>query len=141
MAITKTNSSLTAIALLAAAFSQAQISTIMSADAKVMQPKDNYYRVVVKGFTCNRETSDDILERDGKRDEVYLGSISYMLNNQGQTIPRTLVKRRSRTMGDVNGRAPEERRCIGVYNAAVADFSPLGQMDNTAAANQRWMIE
>ncbi len=107
--------------LLLSAFSQAQVATMMSADAKVMQAKDNYFRVVVKGFTCNRETSDDMLERDGKRDEVYISSISYMLSAQGQTIPRTLLKRRSRTMGDVNNRAKEERRCM-----AGSAFGNLG---------------
>jgi Ricin-type beta-trefoil lectin domain-like len=108
-------------ALLLSAFGQAQVATMMLADAKVMQAKDNYFRVVVKGFTCNRETSDDMLERDGKRDEVYISSISYMLSAQGQTIPRTLLKRRSRTMGDINNRAKEERRSM-----AGAAFGNLG---------------
>jgi hypothetical protein len=103
----------TALALLTATVGQAQITIQTDAQSMVKAvSQNNYYRVVVKGFSCNRETADDILERDGKRDEVYLGGISYMLNNQGQTIPRTLVRRRSRTMGDVNGRAPEERRCM-----------------------------
>jgi hypothetical protein len=113
--------SIAVTALLLSAFGQAQIATMMSADAKVMQAKDNYFRVVVKGFTCNRETSDDMLERDGKRDEVYISSISYMLTNQGQTVPRTLLKRRSRTMGDINNRAKEERRCM-----AGSAFGNLG---------------
>jgi hypothetical protein len=104
---------LTMGATLCAATLQAQLT--LQADAQTLlqnMPQGNYYRVTVKGFSCNRETADDMLERDGKRDEVYLSAISYMLNNQGQTIPRTLLKRRSRTMGDVNNRAPEERRCM-----------------------------
>ncbi len=119
--LTMTRISITAIALLTAVCSEAQVATLMTVDAKEMRARDNYYRVVVKGFTCNRETSDDMLERDGKRDEVYLSSISYMLTAQGQTIPRTLLKRRSRTMGDVNNRAREERRCM-----AGSAFGNLG---------------
>ena len=32
------------------------------------------FRAFVTGFSCERETWDDILERDGKRDEVFVGA-------------------------------------------------------------------
>ncbi|RYX80844.1 hypothetical protein EON83_26770 [bacterium] len=39
-----------------------------------LQKKNPKLRVFVTGFTCNRESWDDILERDGKRDEVFIGA-------------------------------------------------------------------
>jgi Ricin-type beta-trefoil lectin domain-like len=69
----------------------------------------NYFRVVVKGFTCNRETADDILERDGKRDEIYLTSFSFLVNNQNNTIPNTAIRTRTRVFCDINGRGPENK--------------------------------
>ncbi|MBK8557446.1 MAG: RICIN domain-containing protein [Lewinellaceae bacterium] len=72
----------------------------------------NYFRVSAVGFTCNRETSDDAFERDGKHDEIYLSAISYMINTDGQIIPRTRITTKSRVMGDVNNRSKEERRVM-----------------------------
>jgi hypothetical protein len=70
---------------------------------------NNYFRVVVKGFTCNRESADDILERDGKRDEIYLTSFSFLVNNQNNTIPNTAIRTRTRVFCDINGRGPENK--------------------------------
>ncbi|VXC39802.1 conserved hypothetical protein [Flavobacterium sp. 9AF] len=70
---------------------------------------NDYYRVSVKGFICNRETSDDILERDGKHDEIYLTSLSYLVNSQGNSIPSTAIKTKSKFLGDINGRGPENK--------------------------------
>jgi hypothetical protein len=89
----------------------AQIPNAVS-NIKTAQYNSNYYRVSVKGFICNRETYDDMLERDGKRDEIYLTSFSFMVNNQNRTIPSTVVRLRSRTMGDIHARALEERRVL-----------------------------
>jgi hypothetical protein len=88
---------------------------------EVLQSQTDYYRVVAKGFICNRETSDDVMERDGKRDEIYLSATSTITNRQGFSIPETTVKNRTRTMGDVNGRAKEERRSM-----AGSAFGNLG---------------
>ena len=59
----------------------AQIKTTINSSAKTVMTKGgaDYYRVVAKGFICNRETNDDMLERDGKRDEIYLASTSVWL--------------------------------------------------------------
>lgn len=78
----------------------------------VMNNTNTYYRVTVKGFICNAETADDILERDGKRDEVYLTSQSHKVDTQSMMIPNTAVQHRSRVMGDINARNPAERRVM-----------------------------
>lgn len=89
----------------------AQIGKIKN--AQVINTKGNsYYRVTAKGFICNRETVDDMLERDGKRDEIYLTSASVLINADGVSMPETSMKNRSRTFGDINGRAVEERRAM-----------------------------
>lgn len=81
-------------------------------DARNLKNTNNpttYFRVLVKGFTCVRETADDILERDGKRDEIYLSSFSFMANNANNTIPATGVRTRTRVFCDINGRGPENK--------------------------------
>jgi Ricin-type beta-trefoil lectin domain-like len=78
----------------------------------ILGKKETYFRVIVKGFTCNRETTDDMLERDGKRDEIYISAKTYFFNSQGGTDDRVVNKVRSRVMGDVNNRAKEERRVM-----------------------------
>ncbi len=104
----------TAVCLFSIQLLIAQIITLQTANAKELlaATQNNYFRVVVKGFTCTRETSDDILERDGKRDEIYLSSMSYLMNTQGRAIGSTTVKNRTRVMGDVNERSFEERRVM-----------------------------
>jgi hypothetical protein len=77
-----------------------------------MNNMSGYYRVSIKGFICNAETADDILERDGKRDEIYLTSQSHKVNAQGVLIPNTAVQHKSRVMGDINARNPAERRVM-----------------------------
>lgn len=89
----------------------AQIKTTINSSAKTVITKGggDYYRVVVKGFTCNRESADDVLERDGKRDEIYLTSLSYLVNTMGKPIPSTAIRTRSKLLGDINGRGPENK--------------------------------
>ena len=72
----------------------------------------NYYRVTAKGFICNRETVDDMLERDGKHDEIYLTSTAVLINSSGVSMPSTAIKIRSRTFGDVNARETQEKRAM-----------------------------
>jgi Ricin-type beta-trefoil lectin domain-like len=83
------------------------ITTHVPMDVKVWNGA--YFRVVAKGFTCNRETADDILERDGKRDEIYLSSFSFLANNANSTIPNTTIGTRTRVFCDINGRGPENK--------------------------------
>lgn len=108
----------------------AQIKTTINSSAKTVMTKGgaDYYRVVAKGFICNRETNDDMLERDGKRDEIYLASTSVLIDANGYSMPQTSVKNRTRTMGDVNGRAKEERRCMA--GSAVGSLGGIQTGDN-----------
>ena len=46
-------------------------------------PRTARFRVTLTGFTVNRETWDDVLERDGKRDEVFLVSDAMFLDPGG----------------------------------------------------------
>lgn len=87
----------------------AQIRPDDARNLKNLNKPITYFRVVAKGFTCNRETADDVLERDGKRDEIYLSSFSFMVNNANNTIPNTSVRTRTRVFCDINGRGPENK--------------------------------
>lgn len=87
---------------------QAQLPTTV----QFLRNSSGYFRVTAKGFVCNRESADDMLERDGKRDEIYLTSSSVMFDASGVSIPSTAMNLRSRTMGDINAREAQERRAM-----------------------------
>ena len=82
--------------------------------------RQGIYRVYMLGFTCNHPTNDDILERDGKGDEVYFTANSYYQNKEGKLEPQTNTLR-TRVMGDVNNPAwivgPEQRIRFGSKSA------------------------
>ena len=74
----------------------------------------------------------NMLERDGKRDEIYLSSITRMAgNNENDEI----VKRRSRVMGDVNNRSKEERRVMA--GSAFGKMGGIASGDNKPI-NEPW---
>jgi uncharacterized protein YxeA len=64
---------ITSISILFSVAFNAQILNNSAKNAKttLLNKSGKYYRVTAKGFICNRETTDDVLERDGKRDEIY----------------------------------------------------------------------
>ena len=66
-------------------------------------PRRSRFRVSVVGLTVNRETWDDALERDGKRDEVYIVAQSLVYGADGVQRSDSGVLR-SRVMGDPTGR-------------------------------------
>jgi len=65
------------------------------------QPARGLFRVVLNGFTVNNESDDDILEGDGRGDEVFITSDSWLVNRDGTDRPLTRI--RTRVMGDPNG--------------------------------------
>ena len=69
-------------------------------DKKSGSPVAGIFRVTLNGFKVNHESDDDILEGDGKRDEVYLRADVWVLKRDGSVpyrgSPRTLL------MGDIN---------------------------------------
>lgn len=105
---------LTSIAVLFSLSFPSQIlnNSVKNAKSALLNKTGKYYRVTAKGFICNRETADDMLERDGKRDEIYLTSSSVMISTSGYSLPTTAIKNRSRTMGDINGRESHEKRAM-----------------------------
>ncbi len=107
--------------------------TMLNKDA-FTKPTATYFRVVVKGFTCTRETADDMLERDGKRDEIYLSSITNM-SDRDNSISSEKIKRRSRVMGDVNDRSKEERRVLA--GSAFGKMGGIASGDNIPI-NEPW---
>lgn len=61
------------------------------------------YRVSVTGFTVNKETYDDPLQLDGKRDEVYVSSEVMLVDKEHRTLqPGTQIVQ-SKVFGDVGG--------------------------------------
>ncbi len=60
------------------------------------------FRVTINGFKVLHQTLDDLLERDGRGDEVFFLS-QWRLTDGGRTV-RSSGLLRSRVMGDANGR-------------------------------------
>jgi hypothetical protein len=63
-------------------------------------PARAHFRVTVNGFTAHHETWDNVLQVDGKRDEVYITSDVQVVDKQSNKVASSV---RSKTFGDVNG--------------------------------------
>src|SRR5439155_2463282 len=74
-------------------------------------PAAGVFRVVLNGFKVNHESDDDILEGDGKRDEVYLRADVWVLNRDGSVPYRHSP--RSVLMGDINNQSDPRRIAAG----------------------------
>jgi hypothetical protein len=61
------------------------------------------FRVTINGFIVDRQTADDILERDGRGDEVFF--LAQARLTEGGRSLRDSGLLRSRVMGDANGRS------------------------------------
>jgi hypothetical protein len=61
------------------------------------------FRVMINGFTVDHQTADDILERDGRGDEVFF--LAQARLTEGGRSLRDSGLLRSRVMGDANGRS------------------------------------
>ena len=59
------------------------------------------YRLSILGFKVDRETKDDPLETDGKRDEVYVRAAVVERDENGQIV-NGIAERRSLVHGDIN---------------------------------------
>ena len=66
-------------------------------------PPRGRFRVTLLGFYVNRETWDDALERDGKRDEVFILAKSYLYASGGKLLANSDLMR-TPVMGDPTGR-------------------------------------
>jgi hypothetical protein len=61
------------------------------------------YRVSVTGFTVNKETYDDPLQLDGKRDEVYVSAEVALADKDRKVLEPGGAIVQSKVFGDVNG--------------------------------------
>ena len=52
---------------------------LVALGARAQEREGGYYRVTVTGYTCNRQTADDPLQRDGVDDEVRIIAVTYEL--------------------------------------------------------------
>ncbi|HTL69279.1 MAG TPA: hypothetical protein VL200_16555 [Lacunisphaera sp.] len=60
------------------------------------------YRVTFLGVECVHETKDDMLQLDGKRDEIFAGAyVATVARNQG--LPKNTTAFHTKVMGDTNG--------------------------------------
>lgn len=74
-----------------------------SADVIVLKDRGRY-RIVFLGLHCEHETKDDMLQLDGKRDEVYAGAYTVRVTRQSTTAtPPAGSLVRTKVMGDTNG--------------------------------------
>src|SRR5436189_2844106 len=90
-------------------------------------PPAGVFRVVLNGFKVNHESDDDILEGDGKRDEVYLRADVWVLNRDGSVPYRRSP--RSVLMGDINNQSDPPRIAAGTASA-----------DGGLRTNDKWPI-
>lgn len=65
-----------------------------------MPVKEAYFKIYLLGITCNKATNDDVLERDGKGDEVYILSSFYDVDKNNHSTFH--LSCRTRVLGDVN---------------------------------------
>jgi len=101
------------LSIIVAPFSAFSQSTPKPEKPNAGAPAEGLFRVVINGFKVNHESDDDILEGDGKRDEVYLRADTWVLN-RNRTVPYHRTPR-SRLMGDINnqGNPPRIRAGTG----------------------------
>ena len=76
-------------------------------------PRTNFplYRVTLLGFQCDEQTDDDILERDGRGDEVYLLVHTAKYNRSG--VPEETHRYRTVLMGANLHRVDQNRLVLG----------------------------
>src|ERR1035437_3076021 len=87
------------------------------------------FRIVLNGFRVNNESDDDILEGDGKGDEVFITSDAWMFEPNGTY--RHLSSLRSQIMGDRNNYS---------YRIMAGSRSPQGglQTGDSYPSPQPW---
>lgn len=92
------------------------------------------FRVSVTGITINRETWDDVLERDGKRDEVFLVHEARVFNN-GAALIAAVDPIRGAVHGDINR---DDWRTTRVQAGSASDLGGLRTGDEARIAQVLW---
>src|SRR5215831_2688782 len=83
-------------------------------------PPSGVFRVTLNGFTVGAETNDDLVESDGKGDEIYVVGEVWVLDREGNFTDRRTM--RSRVIGDPTNRPerqPGGSRQPGIFGGQV----------------------
>jgi hypothetical protein len=78
-------------------------------------PVRGFFRVTLNGFTVNHESDDDVLEADGRGDEIFITANNWMINKDGTY--QAFRQSKTKIMGDPNGhpeRVPAGTRSSGL---------------------------
>lgn len=98
-------------------------SSQSAAPASAPAPPSGVFRVTLNGFSVGNETADDILERDGKGDEIYVVGEVWVLDSNGNFTDRRTM--RSRIIGDATDH-PERQsggsRQPGIFGGDTGGF-------------------
>ena len=89
---------------------------------RIAQPQRaarGFFRVTLNGFRVNRESDDDILEGDGRGDEIYITTNIWIVQSDGtsQAFRRSSTK----VMGDPKGHPERVRAGSGILNSDSED--------------------
>ncbi|MGE0552221.1 MAG: hypothetical protein AB7R55_02200 [Gemmatimonadales bacterium] len=92
------------LALLTSVPLQAQVRSRLRSTLEPKAPAvtSGRYRIVALGVRVDKETTDDMLERDGKRDEIYVAAGVQHFDRRDRRVI-ALGMARTQIMGDVNG--------------------------------------
>ena len=89
------------------------------------------YQVVLTGFTANHETADNILEHDGKRDEIFITNDTWLMNAGTLVDSQHVV---SEVMGDTNNQADTR-----VQAGGASDFGGI-QSGDSVPPREPWRL-
>ncbi len=64
------------------------------------QPARGFFRVTLNGFRVNNESDDDILEGDGRGDEIFITTNNWMVHKDGTY--QSFRQSKTKVMGDAN---------------------------------------
>jgi hypothetical protein len=90
------------VLLLMSAVIHPPVETSAGATSPAQASSSGLFRITLNGFTVENESDDDIIEGDGKRDEIFITADTWELDEPGRIIgsPRRVT---SRVMGDIGG--------------------------------------
>jgi hypothetical protein len=112
-----------------------------NAQARTVKPPSAYpvrgfFRVTLNGFRVNHESDDDILEGDGRGDEIFITANNWIIHKDGTYL--SLRQSRTKVMGDPNGHP--ERVPAGTKSPGLRlDSAPGGlQTGDSFPSREPW---